>query len=50
MFKGTGFGPSAGTAGYWFFQLLDRVTPSQWAVIGVRGSVEIGLLRYPTNV
>ena len=27
---GIAYGTSAGSAGYWFLQLLDRVTPSQW--------------------
>ncbi|HHM0748867.1 TPA: phage holin, partial [Escherichia coli] len=36
---GVAYGTSAGSAGYWFLQLLDKVTPSQWAAIGVLGSV-----------
>ena len=36
---GIAYGTSAGSAGYWFLQLLDRVTPSQWAAIGVLGSL-----------
>ncbi|MGX2809620.1 phage holin [Escherichia coli] len=35
---GVAYGTSAGSAGYWFLQLLDKVTPSQWAAIGVLGS------------
>ncbi len=31
---GIAYGTSAGSAGYWFLQLLDKVTPSQWAAIG----------------
>ncbi|WP_322444414.1 class II holin family protein [Escherichia coli] len=38
------------SAGYWFLQLLDRVTPSQWAAIGVLGSLVFGLLTYLTNL
>ncbi len=34
---GIAYGTSAGSAGYWFLQLLDKVTPSQWAAIGVLG-------------
>lgn len=30
---GVAYGTSAGSAGYWFLQLLDKVTPSQWAAI-----------------
>ena len=41
---------SAGSAGYWFLQLLDKVTPSQWAAIGVLGSLVFGLLTYLTNL
>ncbi len=40
----------AGSAGYWFLQLLDKVTPSQWAAIGVLGSLVFGLLTYLTNL
>ncbi len=36
---GIAYGTSAGSAGYWFLQLLDKVTPSQWAAIGVLGSL-----------
>ena len=35
---GVAYGTSAGSAGYWFLQLLDKVTPSQWAAIGVLGN------------
>ncbi|HDY0789160.1 TPA: class II holin family protein [Escherichia coli] len=34
----------------WFLQLLDKVTPSQWAAIGVLGSLVFGLLTYLTNL
>ncbi|HAV8831687.1 TPA: hypothetical protein JLE21_000487 [Escherichia coli] len=44
------YGTSAGSAGYWFLQLLDKVTPSQWAAIGVLGSLVFGLLTYLTNL
>lgn len=47
---GIAYGTSAGSAGYWFLQLLDRVTPSQWAAIGVLGSLVFGLLTDPTHV
>lgn len=40
---GIAYGTSAGSAGYWFLQLLDKVTPSQWAAIGVLGSLVFGL-------
>ena len=46
---GIAYGTSAGSAGYWFLQLLDKVTPSQWAAIGVLGSLVFGLLTYLTN-
>ncbi|CSO06625.1 lysis protein S [Shigella sonnei] len=35
---GIAYGTSAGSAGYWFLQWLDQVSPSQWAAIGVLGS------------
>ncbi len=47
---GIAYGTSAGSAGYWFLQLLDKVTPSQWAAIGVLGSLVFGLLTYLTNL
>lgn len=31
-------------------QLLDKVSPSQWAAIGVLASVFFGLLTYLTNL
>ncbi|WP_052993667.1 class II holin family protein [Shigella sonnei] len=34
---GIAYGTSAGSAGYWFLQWLDQVSPSQWAAIGVLG-------------
>ncbi|NUM87345.1 class II holin family protein [Escherichia coli] len=30
--------------------ILDKVTPSQWAAIGVLGSLVFGLLTYLTNL
>lgn len=43
---GIAYGTSAGNAGFWALQLLDKVTPSQWAAIGVLGSLVFGLLTY----
>ncbi|MGL5968603.1 MAG: class II holin family protein, partial [Kluyvera sp.] len=40
----------AGNAGFWVLQLLDRVSPSQWAAIGVLGSLMFGLMTYLTNL
>ncbi|EIB8589391.1 phage holin, partial [Shigella flexneri] len=45
---GIAYGTSAGSAGYWFLQWLDQVRPSQWAAIGVLGSLLLGLLTYLT--
>ncbi|EFB7124248.1 phage holin, partial [Shigella sonnei] len=45
---GIAYGTSAGSAGYWFLQWLDQVSPSQWAAIGVLGSLLLGLLTYLT--
>ena len=42
---GVAYGTSAGNAGFW-----DKVTPSQWAAIGVLGSLVFGLLTYLTNL
>ncbi|SJD96769.1 lysis protein S [Shigella sonnei] len=41
---GIAYGTSAGSAGYWFLQWLDQVSPSQWAAIGVLGSLLLGVL------
>ncbi|HBS2773087.1 TPA: class II holin family protein [Klebsiella quasipneumoniae subsp. similipneumoniae] len=38
------------SGGYWLLQLLDKVTPSQWAAIGVLASIVFGLLTYLTNL
>jgi hypothetical protein len=35
---------------FWVLQLLDKVSPSQWAAIGVLASVLFGLLTYLTNL
>ena len=44
------YGTSVGSAGYWFLQLLDQVSPSQCAAIGVLGSLIFGLLTFLTNL
>ena len=44
------YGTSAGNAGFWMLQLLDKVSPSQWAAICVLGSLVFGLLTYLTNL
>ncbi|EFZ7921062.1 holin [Shigella flexneri] len=50
MSTGIAYGTSAGSAGYGFLQWLDQVRPSQWAAIGVLGSLLLGLLTYLTNL
>ena len=47
---GVAYGTSAGSAGYWFLQLLDKVTPSQWAAIGVLGSLVSAAPLYAADV
>ncbi|MCQ0496603.1 MULTISPECIES: class II holin family protein [Klebsiella/Raoultella group] len=47
---GTSYGTSTLSGGYWLLQLLDKVSPSQWAAIGVLASVFFGLLTYLTNL
>ncbi|WP_144136150.1 class II holin family protein [Kosakonia radicincitans] len=47
---GVSYGFSGASGGYWVLQLLDKVTPSQWAAIGVLGSLLFGLLTYLTNL
>ena len=39
---GIAYGASGGGTGYWLLQLLDKVSPSQWAAIGVLGSLMFG--------
>lgn len=43
---GIAYGASGGGTGYWLLQLLDKVSPSQWAAIGVLGSLMFGLLTW----
>lgn len=40
---GIAYGTSAGSAGYWFLQWLDQVSPSQWAAIGSAWKPCVGL-------
>ena len=47
---GIAYGSSAGSAGFWMLQLLDKVSTSQWAAIGVLGSLVFGFLTYLTNL
>ena len=47
---GLSYGTSIGSFGYWLLQLLDKVSPSQWAAIGVLTSIVFGLLTYLTNL
>lgn len=47
---GLSYGTSLGSFFYWLLQVLDKVSPSQWAAIGVLGSLLLGLLTYLTNL
>ncbi|EKZ6360708.1 TPA: class II holin family protein [Klebsiella aerogenes] len=47
---GTSYITSTVSGGYWLLQLLDKVSPSQWAAIGVLASIVFGLLTYLTNL
>nr|WP_314424814.1 class II holin family protein [uncultured Erwinia sp.] len=47
---GVAYGASVGNAGYWSLQLLDKVSPSQWAAIGVIGSLVFGFLTFLANL
>ncbi|EMC2288541.1 class II holin family protein [Salmonella enterica] len=47
---GASYVTSLGSGGYWLLQLLDKVSPSQWAAIGVLGSIVLGLVTYLTNL
>lgn len=47
---GVAYGTSAGNAGFWALQLLDKVTPSSGLQSVVLGSLVFGLLTYLTNL
>ncbi|UMB79103.1 class II holin family protein [Dickeya fangzhongdai] len=47
---GISYGASGASSGYWMLQLLDTVSPSQWAAIGVLGSLLFGLLTFLVNL
>lgn len=47
---GASYVTSLSSGGYWLLQLLDKVTPSQWAAIGVLASILLGLVTYLTNL
>ncbi|EPK1186023.1 class II holin family protein [Klebsiella aerogenes] len=47
---GASYITSTVSGSYWLLQLLDKVSPSQWAAIGVLGSLFFGLLTYLTNL
>lgn len=47
---GASYVTSIGSGGFWLLQLLDKVSPSQWAAIGVLASIFLGLVTYLTNL
>ncbi|MBU5384826.1 class II holin family protein [Citrobacter cronae] len=47
---GASYVTSISSGGYWLLQLLDKVSPSQWAAIGVLASIFLGLVTYLTNL
>lgn len=44
------YGTSGISGTFWLFQLLDAVSPSQWAAIGVLSSVLLGFLTFLVNL
>ncbi|HCR5063829.1 phage holin [Pantoea vagans] len=46
----TAYGTAYGSSGYWFYKLTTAMTPDQWAVVGVLGSLAFAGLTYITNV
>lgn len=44
------YGSAYGSTGYWFYKLTTAMTPDQWAVIGVLGSLAFAGLTYITNI
>ncbi|MGL9751889.1 MAG: class II holin family protein [Symbiopectobacterium sp.] len=47
---GVSYGASGVSGGYWMLQLLDTVSPTQWAALGVLSSLVFGLLTFLTNL
>lgn len=47
---GVAYGTAAVNSGYWALQWMDKISPNQWAAIGVLGSLLFGLLTWLTNV
>ena len=47
---GVAYGTSAVVPDTGFYGCQNKVTPSQWAAIGVLGSLVFGLLTYLTNL
>ncbi|EMA2752315.1 TPA: class II holin family protein [Escherichia coli] len=47
---GVSYSTSAAGTGFWLFQILDNVTPSQWTALGVLGSLVFCLLTYITDL
>ncbi|EKD1774731.1 class II holin family protein [Escherichia coli] len=50
MAAGASYITSTASGSFWLLQLLDKVSPSQWAAIGVLASIVFGLLTYLTNL
>lgn len=44
LVAGDSYVTSLGSGGYWLLQLLDKVSPSSWAAIGVLASIFLGLV------
>ncbi|MGL9721938.1 class II holin family protein [Symbiopectobacterium sp.] len=47
---GVSYGASGVSGGYWMLQLLDTVSSTQWAALGVLSSLVFGLLTFLTNL
>lgn len=43
------YAASCGSGGYWFYRLVNSMTPDQWAAVGVMGSLAFAALTYVTN-
>ncbi|UJY29372.1 class II holin family protein [Escherichia coli] len=50
MSTGIAYGTSVSSLKLLVLQWLDQVSPSQWAAIGVLGSLALGFLTYLTNL
>lgn len=47
---GLSYGASGASGTFWLIQMLDIISPTQWAAIGVLSSVLLGFLTFLVNL